>query len=70
MTTNSKAEIKTEEMIRERKRQVAAEYRKRNRARLNAYKREWSKNNQDKVKEARDRYYLRQAQKLQAKNNG
>ena len=61
-------EVKTEaELIREQRRKVAAEYRKRNRARLNAYKREWSKNNPDKVKAARERYYLRKAQELQTK---
>lgn len=61
-------EVKTDEqVIREQRRKVAAEYRKRNRARLNAYKREWAKNNPEKVKAARDRYYLRKAQQLQSK---
>lgn len=54
-----------EDEILKHKRVVAAEYRKRNRARLNAYKREWAKNNPEKVKAARDRYYLRKAQKIQ-----
>lgn len=61
-------EVKTDaELIREQRRKVAAEYRKRNRTRLNAYRREWARKNPEKVKAARERYYLRKAQELQTK---
>lgn len=61
-------EVKTdEELIREQRRKTAAEYRKRNRTRLNAYRREWARKNPEKVKAARERYYLRKAKQLQSK---
>lgn len=37
-------------------------YRKENRERINELKREWNKNNPDKVKEYQERYWERKAQ--------
>lgn len=42
-------------------RDYMAEYRKKNKERINAQKREWNKHNPDKLKEYRERYWERKA---------
>lgn len=40
----------------------AKEYRRKNRERLNAYRRKWSKDNPDKVKQYQETYWKKKAQ--------
>ena len=43
-------------------REYMREYRKKNREKINAQKREWNKNNPDKLKEYQERYWEKQEQ--------
>lgn len=45
----------------EARRSYRKEYREKNRDRINAYHREWAKNNPEKIKEHQDRYWQKKA---------
>lgn len=55
---------KQKKAIRAAKKEVAREYRARNKETLNAYRREWAQNNPDKIREYQARYWINKAKEL------